>query len=157
MTPIMVSQSLTGFKFLSRHGFYASRQCDIDRNPTDPKINRGHGAWPTNTLMLVSLSLIGFKRWADTDFMLQVSVTLIFYLLSPKSIGIICRSWQTKTLNMVSLSFIGLKLLNRQGFYVAGQCDFDLFTTDPNINRNLSSLTSWRHNTAPDPVRAWSI
>jgi len=21
----------------------------------------------------------------------------------------------------------------------------------------VSSLTSWRHNTAPDPVRAWSI
>ena len=41
MTPITLSRNVTGFMFLSRQGLYAVCQCDLDLNPTDPKINRG--------------------------------------------------------------------------------------------------------------------
>ena len=75
--------------------------------------------------------------------MLQVSVILIVDLLTPKSIGIISRSWPTKTQIIMSLSLIGFQLVSRQGFYALGQCDLDLWTTDPNINRdNLWALAS---------------
>ena len=59
--------------------------------------------------------------------MLQVTVTLTFKLLTPKSIGIIYCSGLTtsKTPIMVSLSLIGFKLLNGQEFYAPGHCDFD--------------------------------
>ena len=57
--------------------------------------------------------------------MLQVTVTLTFDLLIPKSIGIICQPWPTKTQIMVSLSLTGLKLLNEQGYYAPNHCDLD--------------------------------
>jgi len=55
---------------------------------------------------MVSLNLIGFKLLSKQDLMLQVTVTLTFDILTPKSIGIIYVSWPTKTPIMMSLSLI---------------------------------------------------
>ena len=58
--------------------------------------------------------------------MLQVTVTLTFNLLNPKSLGIIYEAWLTKTPIIVSLSLKDFKLLSGQGFYAPDQCDLDL-------------------------------
>jgi len=63
--------------------------------------------------------------------MCQVTVTLTFDLLIPKSIGMIYVSWATKTPIMVPLSLTGFKLLGRQGFMLqlTVTLTFDILTS----------------------------
>jgi len=55
--------------------------------------------------------------------MFKITVTLTFDLITPKSIGIICRSWSFMITRKVNQGEIILKLMNGQDFANAGQMD----------------------------------
>jgi len=74
---------------------------------------------------MVSLNLTGFNLMSGKGFYDPGHCGLD--LLTPTSIGIICRHWQTKTPIVVSLSLTGFKLLSGQGFHAP--CHFGLLTT----------------------------
>jgi len=127
-------------ELLSENGFHSSGHCDLDLWPTNPKTNRGlflnqryhpmkfEGSGSKGTRVIY---------WAETDFTLRVIVTLTFDLLTPKSIGVfyLIRAitlWRLKALAQRVLEF-----LSGICFHSLGHCDFDLWPTDPKINRGL--------------------
>jgi len=74
---------------------------------------------------------------AETDFTLRVTVTLTFDLQTPISIEVF---YSIRAITLWSLKALGqrvLELLSGNGFHSSGQCDLNLWPTDPNINRGL--------------------
>jgi len=123
-------------KLLSGNGFHSSGHCDLDLWPTDPKINRGlllnQGYHPMKFWVKGYLSY-----WAETVFTLWVTVTLIFDLLTPKSIGVFYSKRATILWSLKALAQRVLKLLSGNGFHSSSHCDLDLLPTDPKIKSGL--------------------
>jgi len=126
-------------KLLSGNGFHSLGHCDLNLWPTDPKINRGfllnQGYHP---MKFERLWVKGYSSYsAETDFILRVTVTLTFDLLTPKSIGVF---YLIRAITLWSLNALGqrvLKLLSGNGFHSSGHFDLDLLPTDPKIIRVL--------------------
>jgi len=75
------------------------------------------------------------RYWAKTVFTLQVTVTLTFDLLTPKSKGVF---YLIRAITVWSLKVLDqrvLELLSGNGFHSSGRCDLYLWSTDPKISR----------------------
>jgi len=88
------------------------------------------GLWPTKTLILVSLNLIGFKLLSGQGF--YVHGHCDFWPTDPK----INRNNLWVIPIMVSLSLIGFKFSSGQGFHAPGHCDLDLWFNNSKIKRD---------------------
>jgi len=97
------------FQFIEQQGFYAPDHRDLDLLSTNLNMNRDHMSFMANLDTNYDVPKLNrFQVMERTRiFLFQVTVTLTFGLLTPKSIGIINGSWQTRTQYMVFLSLIG--------------------------------------------------
>jgi len=71
------------------------------------------------------------------DFTLQVTVTLTFDLLTPKSLGFFNSIRAITIWSLKALAQRVLELLSGNGFHSLSHCDLDLWPTDPKISRGL--------------------
>jgi len=81
--------------------------------------------------------------WAATVFILRVTATFTFDLLTPKSIGVF---YSKRAIILWSLKALGqrvLELLSGNGFHSSGHCALDLWPTDPKINRGFQLNKSY--------------
>jgi len=95
-------------------------------------INRDHLLAMGKTPVKMSLTLIGFKLLSEQGL---YAPGHWLWPTDPK-MGIIYMSWPAKTPIMVPLSLIVLKVLSGQGFYAQCHCEFELWHTEPKINRD---------------------
>jgi len=78
-----------------------------------------NGSWPTKTLIMVALSLMGFKLLSGQRSFAQGHCDLDLL----KSIGIIYGSWQSMIPRKVYLGESNLKFMSGQDLANAGQTD----------------------------------
>jgi len=126
-------------KLLSTNGFHSLGHCDLNLWPTDHEINKvlllnqGYPPYDVWRLWVKGYS----SYWAETDFCLRVTVTLTFYLLTPKSFRLFNSIRAITLWSLKALAQRVLELLSGNGFHSLGHCDLDLWPTGLKINRGL--------------------
>jgi len=84
--------------------------------------------------------------WAETVFTLQVTVTLTFVPLTPKSKGFFYLIRAITLWRLKALDQRVLELLSGNGFHSSGHCDLYLWPTDPKsvgVFYYIRAITLW--------------